>query len=61
LCACLPAGRLATKKYDLKTIEVMASGTKQKTEAFYFFCKKLVFVLCGILRDDWFFTCELLS
>jgi tetrahydromethanopterin S-methyltransferase subunit E len=27
----------------------MDSGTKQKTEAFYFFCKKLGFVLWGII------------
>jgi hypothetical protein len=27
---------LAYKKCDLKTIEVLASGTKQKTEAFCF-------------------------
>ncbi|QTE21186.1 hypothetical protein [Polaribacter cellanae] len=38
---------LASKNCDLKTIEVVASGTKQKTEVFYFFCKNLDFVLWG--------------
>tara|TARA_B110000027_G_scaffold115682_1_gene126008 strand:+ start:94 stop:249 length:156 start_codon:yes stop_codon:yes gene_type:complete len=38
---------LAYKKCDLKFTEVVASGTKQKTADFYFFCKKLVFVLWG--------------
>jgi hypothetical protein len=36
------------KNRDLKTAEVVASGTKQKTEAFCFFCKKLAFVLWGL-------------
>jgi hypothetical protein len=41
--------RWLTKKCDLKITEVGASGTKQKTEAVYFFCKKLDFVLRGFL------------
>jgi len=39
---------LVTKKYDLKTTEVVASGTKQKTEGFCF-SQKTGFCFVGII------------
>jgi hypothetical protein len=40
---------LAYKKYDLKTIEVVASGTKQKTEDFYFSVKNWFLFCVGFI------------
>lgn len=42
--------RVGYKKHDVKTIEVVARGTKQKTGGFCFFSKKLGFVLWGLFR-----------
>ena len=53
---------LAYKKYDLKTIEVVARGTKQKTEDFCWllslpkYAKNWV-LFCGELISQRFFSC----
>jgi hypothetical protein len=46
---------LAYKKYDLKTIEVWQAEQYKRQRFVAFFGNNLAFILCGVLRADWFF------